>query len=166
MIAEARRQSAKLPLRRLPGVTIETTRNQLNAEIRTQLAMAETAYRELQLLLNEKQESDELSPLEQRAQRNSYFSRADVLYDLGRFEDAIQAYGTTTNRYQHEPEALEAYVQIASCQRQLKRDSEARGTLESAKVVLQGIHPEADFAATTRYTRKEWEQLLDWLTSL
>ena len=77
--------------------------------------------------------------METRLLRNCYFARADVLYDLKRFEDAIDAYVSATNRYQNEPEALEAYVQIANCHRLLNRPDLARGTLEQAKAILNGI---------------------------
>ena len=83
-----------------------------------------------------------------------------------RYDDAIQAYSAATNRYQHDPESLEAYVQIASCHRRLGRPSEARGTLEQARVVLQRIRPDADFVRTTRLARQDWVQLLDWLRTL
>jgi hypothetical protein len=165
-IAESYRQSAKLPLHQLKSVTIETTRNQLNTEIQRTSMAAEGAYQQLQAVLNEKQENADLTERERRMLRNTYFARADVLFDLDNLEAAIAAYATATNRYQHEPEALEAYVQIANCHRQLNRASEARGTLEQAKVVLQQIPPDADFLATTRYSRDEWEELLDWLKTL
>jgi len=166
LIAEAHRQSAKLPLKRLATVSIETTQNKLNSEIQQELNAAELEYQQLQDRLNQKQEATLLSETENRILRNCYFARADVLYDLKRFEEAIQAYSNATNRYQHEPESLEAYVQIANCHRQLNRDSEARGTLEQAKVVLQRIRADADFISTTRYDRKQWGELLDWLTTL
>ena len=112
------------------------------------------------------QEKSELSGIEQRILRNCYFARADALYDMQRYEEAIQAYSNATNRYQQEPESLEAYVQIANCHRQRSRPAEARGTLEQAKVILQRIRPDADFQQTTRYNRDEWGKILNWLGSL
>ena len=80
--------------------------------------------------------------------------------------EARKAYSTATNRYQHEPESLEAYLQIANCHRRENRPDDARGTLELAKVVLERIGADADFNKTTRYNRDEWIVLLDWLTAL
>ena len=57
-------------------------------------------------------------------------------------------------------------MQIASCYRRLGRLSEARGTLEQARVVLQRIRPDADFLRTTRLARQDWVQVLDWLRTL
>ena len=98
--------------------------------------------------------------------RNCYFGRADALFDLGRYEEAIGAYSAATNRYQHDPESLEAYVQIASCYRRLGRMNDARGTLDQARVVLSRIRPDADFLKTTRLARQDWVQLIDWLHTL
>ena len=166
MIAESRRQAAKLPRRKLPAVTIDTTRKSLTSEIQAELTMAESGYRELIELLDTRREQSELSDLERRILRNCYFARADVLYDMERYDDAIQAYSDATGRFQHEPESLEAYVQIANCHRRRNRPAEARGTVEQAKVVLNRIRPDADFTRTTRYNRNEWNQLLNWLGNL
>jgi tetratricopeptide (TPR) repeat protein len=165
-IAESHRHAAKLPRKRLPTVTIDTTRKRLNAEINRELAAAEAGYGDLLERLNGLQDQGELSDIELRVLRNCYFARADALYDMARYDEAIQAYSTATNRYQHEPESLEAYVQIANCHRRKDRYAEARGTLEQAKVVLSRIRSEADFTQTTRYDRKQWAELLDWLATL
>src|SRR5262249_1341259 len=122
-------------------------------------------YSELITRLSEQPDTQQ-TPTEAAVLRNCYFGRADALFDLEQFEQAIQAYSAATNRYQHDPESLEAYVQIASCLRRIGRVSEARGTLEQAKVVLQRIRPDADFARTTRLARQDWIPLLDWLRTL
>ena len=166
LIAESHRQAAKLPLRKIGGVTIEPTRNDLSAQIQAELTAAVTGYSALQDMLNDKQAVTELTSHEEQMLRNTYFALADAYYDLESYEDAIRAYATATNRYQNEPEALEAYVQIANCHRQLNRHAEARGTLEQAKVVLNRIRPDADFTRTTRYDRNDWQVLLDWLITL
>ncbi|HJN07167.1 MAG TPA: tetratricopeptide repeat protein [Pirellulaceae bacterium] len=165
-IAESHRQSAKFARRKLPTATIETTRMTLNREMKRELNAAADAYFDLQLMLNRKQEQSELTALESRLLRNCYFARADAMYDLEKFPEARKAYSTATNRYQHEPESLEAYLQIANCHRRENRPDDARGTLELAKVVLERIGADADFNKTTRYNRDEWIVLLDWLTAL
>ncbi|MCA9121274.1 MAG: hypothetical protein H6822_21500 [Planctomycetaceae bacterium] len=165
-IAESYRHAAKLPRRKLEYVTIDTTRKKLTEELNTELKAAESGYRELIAILNNKQERSELSGIEQRILRNCYFARADALYDWERYEEAIQAYSNATNRYQQEPESLEAFVQIANCHRRKSRVAEARGTLEQAKVILTRIRPDADFTQTTRYNRDEWVKILNWLGTL
>jgi tetratricopeptide (TPR) repeat protein len=165
-IAEAHRQSAKFARRKLLTVTIETTRVSLSREMKRELNAAAETYSALNLMLNRKLEQSELTEIELRLLRNCYSARADAMYDLGKYAEARKAYSTATNRYQHEPESLEAYVQIANCYRQENRSDDARGTLELAKVVLERIRPDADFNKTTRYSRDEWIVLLDWLTAL
>ena len=163
-IAEALRHGAKLPRKRLPGVTIETSRAALIRQMEEQLTAAIDEYSALITRLSD--EEADGGPVEQGLLRNCYFARADALFDLARYEEAIEAYSAATNRYQHEPASLEAYVQIASCYRRLGRTGEARGTLEQARVVLGRIRPEADFLKTTRFSRQDWLPLLDWLRTL
>jgi TolA-binding protein len=165
-IAEAHRHAAKLPRKRLLNVTIQTSAAALHRQMQDELQAAVDGYSELITKLSERDGSQHL-PLEAAILRNCYFGRADAFFDMGnKYEDAIQAYSAATNRYQHEPESLEAYVQIASCYRRLGRPGEARRTLEQARVVLQRIRPDADFARTTRLARQDWGQLLEWLRTL
>jgi tetratricopeptide (TPR) repeat protein len=164
-IAEGYRQSAKLPRKRMANVTIETSRALLNRQMQEHLQAAIDGYSGLITRLSDQQDAHRW-PTEAAILRNCYFGRADALFDLGQYEAAIQAYSAATNRYQHDPESLEAYVQIASCHRRLGRVAEARGTLEQARVVLQRIRPDADFVRTTRLGRQDWVQLLDWLRTL
>ena len=164
-IAEAHRHSAKLPRKRLASVTIETSKASLVRQMQDHLQAAIDGYNALITQLADQQDSQHW-PTEAGILRNCYFGRADALFDQGKYEEAIGAYSAATNRYQHEPESLEAYVQIASCHRRLGRISEARGTLEQARVVLQRINPDAHFAQTTRLARQDWVYLLDWLRTL
>ena len=166
LVAESRRRGTRLPRAKLLLTTIEATRGALNRQLEAELSQAAKGYRELQDLLNAKQEQAELSDVEERMLRNCYFAHADALYDGGQYEAAIQAYSTATNQYQNLPESLEAYVQIANCHRQLGRPAEARERLEEAKKVLARMDAGLDFSATTRYGREEWKQLLDWLIAL
>lgn len=163
-VAEAHRQSARLPLAKLQTESIESRRAALNAQVQQELQAGLAAYDELATLLNRRADEGPLSPVEQSILRNTYFARGGVLYDLGQFEQAIQAYSTATNRYQNEPAAVEAYVQIASCYRRLNKPLEARGTIEQAKLVMARMPEAADFTKTTRFARDEWTTLLDWLS--
>jgi TolA-binding protein len=164
-IAEAHRQSAKLPRKRRAVVTIAASQAALTRQMQEYLDAAIGEYNKLITRLSEQQDSQHF-PNEAAILRNCYFGRADALFDVEKYDDAIQAYSAATNRYQHDPESLEAYVQIASCHRRMGRISEARGTLEQARVVLQRIRPDANFARTTRLARQDWIPLLDWLRTL
>jgi len=164
-IAECHRHAAKWPRKRLSIITIETTRVSLHRQMQQDLQAAVDGYSQLISVLGDDKEPYR-SPLERSILRNAYFARGDALFDLGRYDDAIKAYSAATNRFQHEPEALEAYVQIAACYRRLNRPVEARGTLEQARMVLNRIKSDADFLRTTCNTREQWGELLTWLATL
>lgn len=164
--AEAHRQAAKWPRKKLPTVSIETARTALVRQMQDELNVAHKVYGELIEQLSALADQKTLQPRERDILRNSYFFRADTLFDAGKYNEAIAAYSSATNRYQDRPEAIEAFVQIASCYRHLDQPAKARGTLEQAKVILQRIPPDAKFAETTRYSRSEWISLLDFMSTL
>lgn len=120
---------------------------------------------ELNAMIN-RQDQRALSALEESILRNCYFARGAVLFELGRYPEAVQAYASATNRYQQTPEVLEAYVQIAACYRRLGQEVDARSTLEQAKYTLKHLPDDADFDETTNYSRDEWVRLLDTLGTL
>jgi tetratricopeptide (TPR) repeat protein len=130
------------------------------------LSSAIAQYEQVQDILTRRQEQTELEPSEQAIMRNCYFARGAALYDMGRYDEAIRAYSAATNRYQHQPEVLEALMQIAACYRRLGKPEEARGTLEQAKVMLARINRDAPFAETTNYSREQWLDVLNWYASL
>ena len=165
-LADAHRQAARWPRKRLEGTAIETTRGTLTREMQAELTAALKEYTLLIEKLSADPEGAGGSDLARSILRNSYFAKADVLFDQGKLEDALTAYSAATSRYQHEPEALEAYVQIAACYRRLGRTAEARGTLEQARVVLARMKSDANFTKTTPYSRDEWTRLLTWLSAL
>ncbi len=107
-----------------------------------------------------------LPPWQRGMLRNSYFGRGAVLFKLGRYEPAIQAYLAIINRYQGLPEVLEAYVEIFNCYRRLNRTDEARSALQLARVALDHLPEKSDFNAATNYTRQQWADYLDSLTTL
>lgn len=166
LIAESNRLASLLPRKRLRESGVEATRSTLVSQLQQSLTSATEQYDLLITRLTQSQEPVGHSLVEKQMLRNCYFAKSDCLFELGRYEDAIKAYSAATNRYQHEPEALNAYVQIARCHRLLGKPSDSRGTLEQAKVVLNRIRAEADFVRTTPYTREEWREILTWLASM
>lgn len=161
LIGEAYRRSARIPREKLESDTIETSRIEHNKQMQQLLASATAQYEQVQDLLTRRQEQTELDASEQAILRNCYFARGAAFFDMGRYDDAIRAYSAATNRYQHEPEVLEALMQIAACYRHLGKPEEAHGMLEQAKVMLARIGRDAKFRETTNYTREQWSQVLD-----
>ena len=60
----------------------------------------------------------------------------------------------------------EAFGQIATCYRRLNKPREARGAVQQAKAVLERIKPDVSFAEASIYSRREWTELLEWLSKL
>ena len=168
LIAEAYRHAAREPLEKLQTVTIETNRAIYTAEVKRLLNKSIRQYELVQKTLNQESDATKMTALERAILRNCYFARGALFFELGRFdsdsyEQAIRAYSTATNLYQHEPEVLDAFLQIATCYRRLGRPVEARGTLEQARVFLKQLDDSVGFQDTTNFNRREWGELLDWM---
>jgi hypothetical protein len=97
--------------------------------------------------------------------RNCYLMQGSVLFELRRFDEALQAYGNVITSYQNDPIALESFVQVANCWRRLEQPVKARVTLDQAKMVLQGLPPDTNFLATTNFNRTQWELLLNQMSN-
>jgi len=164
--AEAQRMAAHFPQRKLKVVSLESTLVSLNQQTNKALAGAMNGYDGLIKTLTQIQDQRALTSIEERTLRNCYFNRPDVLFDQGKYTEAIAAYSSATNKYNDSPTALEAFVQISRCYRQLQRTAEARGAVEQAKVLLSRIPDDVDMSQTTRYSRAEWTDMLDWLSQL
>jgi len=151
LIADSYRQHAELLEEELEKDLIETARVARSKKVYELLHSALEHYRRAQVALIRRQETTELTRVEKSMLRNCCFAIGDVLFDLGQYDDAIKAYSAAGNRYQDEPEVLEAYVQTARAYRQLDKPQEARGSLEQAKLLLKRMQATADFQKTTNY---------------
>ncbi len=153
-IGEAYRRSADALSAALQDEPTQTRRFALTQQMRGYLRESTKWHHQLQELLVTKQTQGSLSTVERAMLRNSHFSYADALFDMEKYDEAISAYSTATNLYQHEPAALEALMQIVSCYRHLNSPEVAHGTLLQAQAVLSRIPEDADFTKTTRYTAR------------
>lgn len=101
------------------------------------------------------------SPLRRSLLRNCYMMQGSVLFQLRRYEEARKAYANVSTLYQNEPFVLESFVHIANCWRRLNQPVKARGTIEQAKLVLQRLPADTDFALATNFDRQYWQILLN-----
>ncbi|MBI1247351.1 tetratricopeptide repeat protein [bacterium] len=164
LIAECHRRCSMLPKKKFRLVNIETQRIKFDKEVKDHLESAIEIYNQLEFELTTKLETQaELHPVEAKILRNCYFAKGAALFELGRYKEAIEAYSTASNRYQTEPVALEAFVQIAHCYRYLNHSAEARGTIEQAKIVLSRLADGVDYSETAHASRDDWKNHLDWL---
>ncbi|MCG8585079.1 MAG: tetratricopeptide repeat protein [Pirellulales bacterium] len=166
LIAEAYRAAAKKPERFLDSDTIQTARVAHMRQMQQLLDKALAQYGEIRRILNRRQETSKLTALESVILRNCYFAQGAALYNLRRYEEAIEAYSTATNRYQNDPDVLAAFLQISDCYRRLGKRAAARGNIERAKLVLSRFPQDVDFAKATNFTRQEWTDLLELYSRL
>jgi tetratricopeptide (TPR) repeat protein len=95
----------------------------------------------------------------------AHFYRADCLYDLGAFDDAIRAYDAAAFRYQEDPSALAAYVQIVNSYCALGRVEEAKTANERAKWLLRRMPQESFTDGSFSMPKAYWEQWLKWTSA-
>lgn len=94
--------------------------------------------------------------------KHAYFYRADCMYDLGSYREAIALYSDAAYRYREDPSALAAYVQMVNAHCAMGQFEEARTTNERAKILLGLIPPEKfDQAMPKAY----WQELLQWTSA-
>ncbi len=92
----------------------------------------------------------------------AHFYRGDCLYDLGEYENAIKLYDNAAFRFQDDPSALAAYVQIVNAWCRLGKTEQAKAANERAKWVLRKIPPQAFTDGTFSMPKEYWEQWLKW----
>jgi len=90
------------------------------------------------------------------------FYRADCLYDLGQYEEAIKLYDNASMRYQDDPAALAAYVQIVNSYCALGRMEDAKTANERAKWLLRKMPPEAFEQGKFSLPKEYWDDWLKW----
>jgi tetratricopeptide (TPR) repeat protein len=132
------------------------TRQQITQHLTTSLNHFEDVQRNITL----KTHDIHSDPLMGTMLRNCYMLEGTVLYDLGRYKEAIEAYSNVSSLYPDEPFVLETFVQIANCWRRLDRTDNARGAVRQAQIVLDRLPENSDFASTTVLSREEWRMLL------
>jgi tetratricopeptide (TPR) repeat protein len=103
-----------------------------------------------------------LSELDLLYLRNSYFFRADCLFDLGRFSEALDLYEVAALKYANQPEAIAAHVQIVNCYVKLNQLEQARAVNERAKWLLKKL-PVDSFSRRALPMDKDY--LSKWLNS-
>jgi tetratricopeptide (TPR) repeat protein len=138
----------------------------LARQIQDRFTKALDEYKQVQETLAKDRDNAELDPVQKAILRNCCFAAGNVLFAQGDFDAAVKAYSTAVNRYQNCPEVLDAYVQIAAAYRNLNKPREAKNAIEQAKFALGRMKPDLAFENTTNYSRKQWAQRLDLLSSL
>ncbi len=99
-------------------------------------------------------------PMKSAMIRNCYMLAGAVLFELKRYNEAINAYSYVSSLYPSDPFVLETFVQISNCWRRLDQPEKARGAVQQAQTAFDRLPADADFTTTTAFSREEWRQLL------
>lgn len=166
LLAECDRAEADRLRKQLEGEPVESVRRANLRKAGERLASAIESYRFVQQALNDRQENQQLSALDQKTLRNCYFAIAAAWFDLGDYEQAIHGYLAASTRYQNEPEALDAYVQIARAYRRLNDPQQARATLRQGGEALKRLAQRPEFLQVTNFDAQEWKTVFEWLKTL
>jgi tetratricopeptide (TPR) repeat protein len=164
LIAESNRHAAKQPLAELD---LAKTANERESSTRKVQVFLHEAIRHYEQVRVDIANSESVTPLDRAMLRNCYMFKGSVLFDLGRverspqrFKDAIDEYSNVSTLYQNEPFVLETFVQIANCQRRLQEPIKARLNIDQALQLLAQLPEDADFLASTNFTRSQWKLML------
>jgi len=95
-------------------------------------------------------------------QKMAFFYRADCLYDLGDYEEAIKLYDAAAFNYQNDPSSVAAYVQIVNAYFALGKPQQAKAANNRAKWMLAHMPPEAFQDDSFSMPKKYWDQWLQW----
>ncbi len=95
-------------------------------------------------------------------QKLAHFYRADCMYDVGEYAEAVSLYDKAAFKYQDDPSALAAYVQIVNSYCALDRIPEAKTANERAKWLLRRMPADAFKDGSFSMPKEYWEQWLKW----
>jgi tetratricopeptide (TPR) repeat protein len=166
LLAECYRANAAILRKQVDSDLVESVRKTNLRRVYEHLTKAGQYYALVQEALNERQERQQLSDVEQKTLRNCYFAIGSTWFELGDFENAVRAYTAASTRYQNSPEALEAYVQIARAHARMSDPEQARATVRRAEEILKRLKSQGDFLQTTNLDPQQWEEFLAWMETL
>lgn len=107
-------------------------------------------------------EAGERIELDELYLRNAYFFRADCLFDLGLYGEAVDLYDLAALKYHDEPEAVAAYVQIVNCYQRMDKPEQARTANERAKWMLKKLSPDTFARRPLPLGKDYFAQWLEW----
>jgi tetratricopeptide (TPR) repeat protein len=164
MMADSYRKSAALLDAKLASA--QTSASAVASEIaeaaaarRDRLMKARQLYDQTIDLYRVSVPSDDMDKLYQKL---AHFYRADCMYDLGNYEEAIKLYDSAAFNYQNDPSSVSAYVQIVNAYFALGKPDEAKAANNRAKWMLQHMPADAFQDGAFSMPKKYWDQWLQW----
>lgn len=160
VIGDAYRLSARALLAGTRQARTASERSKLSDDRNTRLTLALSNYDEVQRSITLRSHDIQDDAVMGAMLRNCYMFEGTVLFEMGRYKEAIESFSNVASLYPDDPFVLETYVQIANCWRRLEESDKARGAIEQAQIQLDRLPAEADFLSATAFSRDEWRMLL------
>ncbi|MEM8865174.1 MAG: tetratricopeptide repeat protein [Planctomycetota bacterium] len=157
LVAESYRNAAEEPRQRYIDAKAVNEREKNEQEFR---ALLKNALQHYDTVQREISRSSVSNPTEQAMLRNCYMLKGSVLFDLGRYREAVEEYSNVSALYQNEPFVLETLLQISYCWRRLGEPEKARGNIDQAILALNRLPDDVDLLASTTRSRAEWDAIL------
>jgi len=159
LLADAYRSSGRLLESEAEPLSVASAKEAAKLEAEDRIKRALSCYDQVIGALAP-HDAAELSELEETYLRMSYLYRGDCLFDLGRYQEAIEAYRETAWRYEGLPAAVSASMQIIHCHLRLGESVEAESALARLKWLLRKM-PEDAFSVERGMSPKSyWEAMV------
>jgi tetratricopeptide (TPR) repeat protein len=148
-------------LRQAERTSSNASQNYRN-EYRRWLGLAAEAYGAVAKELATRLKSGPLTEEDEIIYRRAALAEADLVSDLGRYEDAIKLYEPLAARYHNRSEELRALAGIATNHFRKYNDAKGREVIEFLKKRMKEMDDSA-FGPDGRGSRADWDQ---WLKSM
>jgi tetratricopeptide (TPR) repeat protein len=164
LAADGLRRSALKSEARLASSSGAQDLTQAAADKKDRLTKARTMFENAIALYHHTPPAPE-DTVQRQYEKLSHLYRADCVFELGSYGEAIGLYNEAAARYQQDPASLAAYVQIVNCYCAMGDMDKARTANESAKQMLRRIPPEAFNDGGFVMPKAYWEQWLKWTST-
>jgi tetratricopeptide (TPR) repeat protein len=164
LLADSYRRSAQALRQEADSLNNESAREEAKKEADRRTQRALDTYGKTMAALAPHDDAD-LTDMERTYLRMSYLYRGDCLFDLLRYDQAIEAYQEAAWRYENLPAAVSASTQIIHCYLRLGQAAEVSAALARLKWLLKKI-PASAFETERGMSSKEfWEGMVDRMAS-
>ncbi len=165
LAAESYRKSAMRIEAKVASANDSGSTSELTAALTQRKTMLVKARGYYERLIDLYSHTPAVDAADKQFEEQSYFHRGDCAYELGDFSDAVQLYESAAARYQDQPAALAAYVQIVNSDCAMGKLKEARAANEKTKAFLRTLPAEAFGNGSVMMPKAYWEQWLKWTSS-
>ena len=162
LLASSSRQQGLAALARRREAVRLTDKEAL-AEVHRQKLQSAVAQYEQLVKRYEQLSPEQMTVLRRQEYQGILFDLADSLFELGRTDEAIAAYGVVIYRLQTSPDVMSAYVQLARAHLMSGRTDQYMAVLERARWTLEKIPDEAFARQLGTPSKAYWQ---NWIRTL